>query len=124
MFEGYCHGNRAGLWRRSLEGGDWGHEAAIQSSLLQPGPGEVISHPVWLYHVFSLSLLDVELLLDERGVTVSYETVWQRCQKFGGSFAHAMRRRRPRPGDKWHMDKVFILRTRSSTATSIRGVTS
>ena len=71
-------------------------------------PAEVINHAVWLYHVFSLSLLDVELLLAERGVTVSYETVRRWCQKFGASFAHAMRRRRPRPSDKWHMDKIFI----------------
>lgn len=71
-------------------------------------PAELISHAVWLYHVFSLSLRDIELLLAERGITVSYETVRRWCQKFGESFAHAMRRRRPRPGDKWHMDEVFI----------------
>lgn len=71
-------------------------------------PAEVISHAVWLYHVFDLSLRDVELLLAERGITVSYETVRRWCQKFGRSFAHAMRRRRPRPGDKWHLDEVFI----------------
>jgi len=71
-------------------------------------PAEVISHAVWLCHVFSLSLRDVELLLAERGVTVSYETVRRWCQRFSGSFAHAMRRRRPHPGDKWQMDEVFI----------------
>jgi len=69
---------------------------------------EVISHAVWLYHVFSLSLRDVELLLAERGIVVSYETVRRRCQKFGQSFANSLRRRRPRPGDKWYMDEVFI----------------
>src|SRR4051794_7303673 len=71
-------------------------------------PGEIISHAVWLYHVFSLSLRDVELLLAERGVVVSYETVRRWCKKFGASFAERLRRRRPRPGDKWHMDEVFI----------------
>jgi putative transposase len=71
-------------------------------------PAEVISHAVWLYHVFSLSFRDIELLLAERGITVSYETIRRWCQKFGQSFAHAMRRRRPRPGDKWHMDEVFV----------------
>ena len=71
-------------------------------------PAEVIGHTVWLYHVFSLSLRDVELLLAERGITVTYETVRRWCQKFAERFAHAMRRRRPRPGDKWHMDEVFI----------------
>ena len=71
-------------------------------------PAEVISHAVWLYHVFSLSLRDVELLLAERGVVVSYESVRRWCTKFAASFAERMRRRRPQPGDKWHMDEVFI----------------
>jgi putative transposase len=48
-----------------------------------------------LYHVFSLSLRDVELLLAEPGVVVSYETVRRWCQKFAASFADRMRRRRP-----------------------------
>ncbi|HXA24075.1 MAG TPA: IS6 family transposase [Acetobacteraceae bacterium] len=68
---------------------------------------EIISYAVWLYHVFSLSLRDVELLLAERGILVSYETVRRWCKKFGASFADRLRRRRPRPGDKWHMDEVF-----------------
>jgi putative transposase len=63
---------------------------------------------VWLYHVFSLSLRDVELLLAERGIVVSYETVRRWCKKFGQTFAHRLRRRRPRPGDKWHLDEVFV----------------
>src|SRR6202521_1638148 len=73
-----------------------------------PFPAEIISHAVWLYHVFSLSLRDVELLLAERGIVVSYETVRRWCQKFGESFANRLRRRRPRPGDKWHLDELFI----------------
>src|ERR1700744_5567144 len=71
-------------------------------------PAEIISHAVWLYHVFSLSLRDVELILAERGVVVSYETVRRWCRKFAASFADRLRRRRPRPGDKWYMDEVFI----------------
>ena len=71
-------------------------------------PAEIISHAVWLYHVFSLSLRDVELILAERGGVVSYETVRRWCKKFGASFADRLLRRRPRPGDKWHMDEVFI----------------
>jgi transposase-like protein len=71
-------------------------------------PAEIISHAVWLYNVFSLSLRDVELLLAQRGVVVSYETVRRWCQKFGQAFADRLRRRRPRPGDKWHRDEVFI----------------
>ena len=71
-------------------------------------PAEIIAHAVWLYHVFSLSLRDVELLLAERGIVVSYETVRRWCKKFGESFAKRLRRRRPRPGDKWYLDEVFI----------------
>ena len=71
-------------------------------------PAEIISHAVWLYHVFSLSLRDVELLLAERGVVVSHETVRCWCKKFGGSFANRLCRRRPQPGAKWYLDEVFI----------------
>jgi putative transposase len=71
-------------------------------------PAEIISYAVWLYYVFSLSLRDVELLLAERGVVVSYESIRRWCAKFGSGFANSLRRRRPRPGDKWHLDEVFI----------------
>jgi putative transposase len=71
-------------------------------------PAEIISHTVWLHHVFSLSLRDVELILAERGIVVSYETVRRWCKKFAATFADRLRRRRPRPGDKWYMDEVFI----------------
>ncbi len=71
-------------------------------------PAEIISQAVWLYHVFSLSLRDFELILAERGVAVSYETVRRWCKKFATSFADSLRRRRPQPGDKWHLDEVFI----------------
>lgn len=71
-------------------------------------PAELISHAIWLYHVFSLSFRDVELILAERGVIVSYESIRRWCLKFGASFANNLCRRRPRPGDKWHLDEVFI----------------
>src|ERR1700709_1380250 len=54
-------------------------------------PAEIISHAVWLYHVFSLSLRDVELFLAERGVVVSHETVRRWCGKFGHTFAYHLR---------------------------------
>ena len=69
---------------------------------------EIISHCVWLYHRFPLSLRDVQEMMAERGVIVSYESVHQWCRKFGQSFANGLRRRRARPGDKWHLDEVFI----------------
>src|ERR671927_1624273 len=71
-------------------------------------PAEIIAYANWLYHVFSLSLRDVELILAERGVIVSHESIRRWCLKFGQTFADKLRRRRPRPGDKWHLDEVFI----------------
>jgi putative transposase len=67
-------------------------------------PVEIISHCVWLYHRFPLSLREVEEMMPERGVVVSHET----CGKFGQTYANGLRRRRARPGDKWHLDEVFI----------------
>jgi putative transposase len=72
-------------------------------------PAEIISHAVWLYFRFSLSYRDVEELLAERGVVVTYETVRQWCRKFGQTYANDLRRRRARPGDKWHLDEVFLM---------------
>jgi putative transposase len=71
-------------------------------------PAEIISHAVWLYHVFSLSLRDVELILAERGVFVTHESIRGWCRKFGAEFAKRLRKRRPKPGDVWHLDEVFI----------------
>ena len=63
---------------------------------------------MWLYYVFSLSLRDVELLLSERDIAMSCETVRRWCKKSGQSFAGRLRHRRLRPVDKWHPDEVFI----------------
>jgi putative transposase len=71
-------------------------------------PSEIISHCVWLYHRFSLSFREIEEMMLQRGITVSHETVRQWCAKFGQTYANSLRRRRPRPGDKWHVDEVFI----------------
>jgi putative transposase len=71
-------------------------------------PAEVIRHAVWLYHVFSLSLRDVELILAERGISVTHESIRNWCLTFGGTFARKLRRRRPKPGDTWHMDEVYL----------------
>ncbi len=71
-------------------------------------PTEIISHAVWLYFRFSLSYRDVEELLAARSIHVSYETVRQWCLKFGQIYANQLRRRRPQPGDKWHLDEVFL----------------
>ena len=71
-------------------------------------PPDIISHAVWLYHRFCLSFRDAEDLLAQRGVTVTYETIRQWCQRFGPVYARRLRRRRGRLGDTWHLDEVFI----------------
>src|SRR5690242_1822771 len=71
-------------------------------------PVAVISHAVWLYFRFPLSLRMVEELLAARGIVVSYETVRQWALKFGREIANRIRRRLPRAGDKWHLDEVAV----------------
>jgi putative transposase len=71
-------------------------------------PPEVISHAIWLYFRFPLSLRMVEEMLAARGIMVSHETVRQWARKFGQAFANRIRRRLPHPGDKWHLDEVVI----------------
>ena len=71
-------------------------------------PVEIISHCVWLYYRFPLSFREVEELMLERGVVVSHETIRRWCAKFGQTYADALRRRRACPGDKWHLDEMFI----------------
>lgn len=72
-------------------------------------PSEIISHGVWLYYRFTLSYRDVQELLFERGIDVTYEAIRQWCRKFGQDYANQLRRRRPRPGDKWYLDEVFLI---------------
>ena len=71
-------------------------------------PSEIVSHAVWLYHRFCLSFREVEELLAERGITVTYETVRQWCQKFGSAYARKLKKRQGRLGDTWYLDEVFI----------------
>ena len=71
-------------------------------------PAEIISHCVWLYFRFCLSYRDVEELLLVRGITVSHEAIRKWCRKFGQDYANQLRCRRPRPGDKWHLDAMFL----------------
>ena len=71
-------------------------------------PPEIISHAVWLYHRFPLSFRDAEDLLAQRGIAVTYETIRRWCRDFGAAYARALRRRRGRMGDTWHVDELFI----------------
>jgi putative transposase len=83
-------------------------------------PGEIISHGVWLYYRFPLSYRDVQELLFERGIDVTQEAIRQWCLKFGQDYANQLKRRRPRPGDKWHLEIVFtqLIKTRGLTTGS------
>ena len=71
-------------------------------------PREIITFAVWAYHRLALSTADVEDLLAARGVIVSREAIRLWVNRFGSHFADCIRRERPRPNDKWHMDEVVI----------------
>jgi putative transposase len=71
-------------------------------------PPEVIQHAIWLYLRFTLSYRDVEELLAERGLDISYETVRRWVLKFGPAIARRLRQRRPRPSDRWHLDEMVV----------------
>jgi len=71
-------------------------------------PALVIQHAVWLYLRFTLSYRDVEELLAERGLDVSYEAIRQWVLKFGPLFACRLRRHRPRAGSQWHLDEMVV----------------
>ncbi len=71
-------------------------------------PPVIIQHAVWLYFRFPLSFRDVEDLLAERGIDVSYETVRRWALKFGQAYARKLRQTRPRPDGRWHLDEMFV----------------
>lgn len=71
-------------------------------------PPEVIQYAVWLYHRFNLSHRDIEDLLAERGISVSYEAIRLWCNKFGPQFARRLRRKHQGYGDSFYIDEVFV----------------
>ena len=71
-------------------------------------PPQIIQHAIWLYLRFTLSYRDVEELLAERGFEISYETVRRWVQKFGPVIARRLRRRRPQPSKRWHLDEMVV----------------
>ncbi|MEC9433142.1 MAG: IS6 family transposase [Pseudomonadota bacterium] len=71
-------------------------------------PPAIIQHAVWLYLRFALGYRDVEDLLAERGIDVSYETIRRWTLKFGAAYARRIRARRPQPTGRWHLDEVFM----------------
>ncbi len=71
-------------------------------------PAEIIQHVVWLYHRFNLSSRDIEDLMAERGITVSYESIRLWCIKFGPKYARRLRCRHQGYGDTFFIDEVFV----------------
>ncbi|MGO9772413.1 MAG: IS6 family transposase, partial [Roseiarcus sp.] len=71
-------------------------------------PAEIIQQAIWLYLRFTLSFRDVEDLLAERGIAVSYETVRRWVNHFGPIIAADLRKRRPKPHSIWHLDEVYL----------------
>ena len=71
-------------------------------------PPAIIQHTVWLYLRFTLSFRDVEDLMAERGVTVSYETIRRWVTHFGPIYAHRLRAKRPPSIGRWHLDEMFV----------------
>src|SRR5262249_29067796 len=71
-------------------------------------PPEIISYAVWIYHRFSMSFRDVEDLLAERGIIVSFEAIRQWCRKFGPGYGQRLKRKQGRLGDIWYLDELFV----------------
>ncbi len=71
-------------------------------------PPSIVQHAVWLYCRFTLSFRDVEELLAERGIEVSYETIRRWVARFGPQIVRRLRRSRPRAHPQWHLDEMFV----------------
>src|SRR3954454_22334437 len=71
-------------------------------------PAAIIQHAIWLYLRFTLSYRDIEELLAERGLDLSYETIRRWVLKFGPVVARGLRQQRPRSGDRWHLDEMVV----------------
>jgi putative transposase len=71
-------------------------------------PPAIIQHAIWLYLRFTLSFRDIEDLMAERGVTVSYETIRRSVTHFGPIYARRLRAMRPTATGRWHLDEVFV----------------
>ena len=90
------------------------HTAVIAS---RPG---IVQHAIWLYLRFTLSYRDVEELLGERGLDVSYERCGAGCLKFGPLIARKLRQGRPRPSAQWHLDKMVVRNRRETNVLVAR----
>jgi putative transposase len=104
---GCCQGLVTGRWT-AWDGARQGGGMQAISYARHQFPAEVIRQAIWLYLRFTLSYRDVEELLAERGIESSYETVRRWVLKFGPMFARNLRRLRPRPTGRWHLDEMVV----------------
>ena len=109
----------SGIVKLSPSPVDCGNEHAPLPRIPIPPP-EIISHAVWLYPRFSLSFRDVEELLAERGITVSYEAIRLWCLRFGPQYARRLKRRQGHLGDTWYLDELLVS-IRGRPALSLAG---
>ncbi len=95
-----------------LESGIWDDfRVDVNADARFPGyrfPAVIIGEVVWLRYRFNLSLRDIPALVARSGIVLSHETVRAWCETFGPDYAGQVRRRRPRLGDKWHLDEMVI----------------
>ena len=82
-------------------------------------PTEVIRHAVWLYARLTLSYRDIEDVLAERGLDISYETVRRWFLKFGQPIVRNLWLRRPTPSDTWHLDEMVIVIRENGTGCGV-----
>src|SRR5829696_3940443 len=71
-------------------------------------PPDIVQRAVWMYLRFTLSFRDVEELLAERGIVVTYESIRRWVLAFGPVIARRLRARRPKPHSRWHLDEMFV----------------
>ena len=110
-FKGYCQLEAPDRWLATPVYNKSMTTSSAASAASYKGhrfPAEIIAHAVWLYFRFPLSYRQVEEILAARGIVVSYEAIREWSRKFGQTYANALHRRRPQPGDKWHLDEVFL----------------
>jgi transposase-like protein len=111
MARGGSRFQASALSRWALAGAGLGPLSFVMTKISYAGcrfPPVIIQQAIWLYVRFSLSFRDVEDLLAERGIAVSYETVRRWVNRFGPKIAADPRKRRPKPDTTWHLDEVYL----------------
>jgi transposase-like protein len=83
---------------------------------------QIISHAVWLYHRFTLSFRDIKELIAARGITVSYETIRNWCDKFGQRYCSQIRKKQGQLGDTWYLNEIVSISYPEERTTILRDI--